>query len=835
MLNEADTRAKLIDPKLHESGWQEEMILRERSTTPGKIVDEEGNRRAGKKPDYILLYSPSFPIAVIEAKDESHSALDGMQQAKSYAQDLDVLFAYSTNGHEIEEFDFSTNTQRTVEKFPSPKELWERYANYRLKDVKVAPAMNPLEIPLVFERGKEPRYYQEVAIKRIIEEILKGKKRVLLTMATGTGKTHVAFWTVWKLYKSGLVRRVLYIADRLVLRDQAYNWFGPFGDARAIIGEGNIPKNRDIYFSTYQSLYSEVDSKRVFQLYDSDFFDVVIIDECHRSGFGTWHDILKHFSKAIHLGMTATPKRDDNINTYAYFGNPAYSYSLGKGIDDGFLAPYKIHKVFTNIDKEGGISLKDIETEGVKVYVPEEAETKDFYTTGEFEREILLPDRTVKICEHLAKLLRIFEPMQKTMVFCVTNEHAALVAKELQNSFSDLGYSDYAVRIVSEEPDAREILERFVDSDKITPVVATTVDLLTTGVDAPCVHNIVFLRPISSKVLFKQIVGRGSRIDPNTDKYYFRIIDYLNTTRLFDDWDYPEDLDGEAFPAGPFDWFLKGKVIDKETGDPVSNASVVVFLGPNQTAHTRTDEKGFFSFSGMPHNKVKVRITATGYVRKEFEAKPTKVVETSLLTELKKQVVAKEKIRVEGINVYIAEETYVEIVEGKTLSKAKYVEYSKEEIKKRVVGLGDLQRIWVNPKERARFLEELKARSVNPEVIARLIERPDADTFDLLAHIAFNAPIITRDERAKALVNLKSGFLESFGPEAKEVLLILLEKYRVAGVGEITPEVFGVPPFDKKGYVLGVAKIFGGLDKLKKVINEIQKGLYGRETHKVHR
>lgn len=826
MLNEADTRVKLIDPKLHTCGWKEEQILREKPITAGRIVDEDGKRGIGKKADYVLLFSPSFKLAVVEAKDEAHSALDGVQQAKSYAKDLAVLFAYSTNGHQIEEFDLFSNKQQTRASFPSPEDLWKRYFEYRLKGVKI-PSKNPFEIPLPVERGKEPRYYQEVAVRNVVEAVLKGNKRVLLTMATGTGKTHVAFWTVWKLYNSGLIRRVLYIADRIVLRDQAYNWFGHFGDARAVIGEGNVPKNRDVFFSTYQSLYSEVGTKRVFQLYDPDFFDIIIIDECHRSGFGTWHDILKHFTKAIHLGMTATPKRDDNIDTYAYFGNPVYSYSLGKGIEDGFLAPYKIHKVRTNIDKQGGLSIKDVETEGVKVYIPDETMAKDWYTSGEFERQLLLPDRTVKMCEHLAKLLRIFEPMQKTMVFCVTNDHAALVTKELQNRFADLGYSDYAVRIVSEESEAREILERFVDSDKKTPVVASTVDLLTTGVDAPCVHNIVFFRTINSKVLFKQIIGRGSRIDPNTDKYYFRIIDYLNTTRLLDPWDYPEDEgDGTVSPKGPFNWFLKGKVIDKETEEPIANASIVVSIAPNQTAHMRTDENGFFNFSDLPHSKIGVKIIATGYVKKEFDAKPTEVMETSLLTELKKEFPAKEKIIVEGLPIYIEEETYVEIEEGKRLARAKYIEYSKDEVKKRAISLADLQRIWLNTKERQSFLEELKKRSISPEVLAKLIERPDADTFDVLARIAFDAPIVTRDERARALVNFKSSFLESFGPEAKEVLLMLLEKYKAAGVGEITSKVFEVPPFDKKGYILGIAKVFGGLDKLKKAISEVQKGLY---------
>jgi len=828
MMNEADTRAKLIDPVLHKSGWSEERIARDIPITPGRIIDDEGSRRKGKKPDYILHYSSSLPIAVVEAKEEGKSALAGMQQAKDYARDLDVLFVYSTNGHGIEEFDFITNKQRTVPRYPTPDELWERYAGYRLKHIKGKPGKNPLTIDYHHTpRGKKPWYYQGVAIKNVIENVLQGKRRILITMATGSGKTYVSFQTVWKLYQSGMIRRVLYIADRIRLRDQAYNEFGPFGDARAIIGEQETPKTRDIYFTTYQSLYSGEEGKRIYEQYDRNFFDMIIIDECHRSGFGTWHDILKHFSNAVHFGMTATPKRDDNIDTYAYFGTPAYSYSMGRGIDDGFLPPYRIHKVFTNIDREGGLSLTDIETEGAKVYTPENVTIKEYYTTGEFEKEITLPDRTRKICEHLSKLLRILEPLQKTMIFCVSNEHAALVARELQNHFSDLGYSDYAVRIVSEESEVRTVLERFADSDKTTPVIATTVDLLTTGVDVPSVHNIVILRPIASRVLFKQIVGRGSRVDPNTDKYYFRIIDYMNATRLFDEWDYPEEIETGIGREGPRDWFLTGKVVDMETGQSIAGARVVVYLGKNEQTQTRTGEDGKFSFSNVPRGSVKTRVNANGYIRRDLEVETSEDTKSPVVIELKRQLPEKEIVKVEGLNVYISEETYVEVKEGTLLTKAKYIRYSHDEVRKQVVTLDDLRRVWINSDERKKFLEELKEKSVNPEVIARMLERPDADTFDVLAHIAFGAPIITRDERARALENLKSGFLESFGETANEVLLELLEKYRIAGVEEISrPEVFSVPPFDRRGYIMGVAKLFGGMDRLKDAIDDVQKGLY---------
>jgi len=422
MLSEADTRAKLIDPKLRKSGWTEDKIRREVFLTPGKLLNEEGKREKGKKADYVLYYSPGFPIAVVEAKEESNSALDGIGQAKTYARMLGVYFAFSTNGHEIEEFDFTTNQQRTINEFPTPEELYRRYLQFKFKsyDVKI----DPLNFPYYTIGGKTPRYYQEAAIKSVIEAILNGRKRILLTMATGTGKTFVAFQIVWKLVKSGYFERVLYIADRNFLRTQAYNEFAPFEDARAIIESDNIPKNRQIYFSTYQALYSGDEENKVYKQYPPDFFDLVIIDECHRSGYGTWKEILDYFGSAVHLGMTATPKRSDNIDTYAYFGEPVYSYSMGHGIEDGFLAPFQIFRIFTNIDKEG-FHLTEAIHQGAQVYIPEETDLKDIYTLEDFEREIILPDRTKRICEHLASLLDKFGPMQKTIVFCVNMEHAA--------------------------------------------------------------------------------------------------------------------------------------------------------------------------------------------------------------------------------------------------------------------------------------------------------------------------------------------------------------------------------------------------------------------------
>nr|MDO8080349.1 DEAD/DEAH box helicase family protein [Candidatus Freyarchaeota archaeon] len=828
MLSEADTRSKLIDPKLLEAGWKEDKITRERNITPGRLIDENGNRLKGKKPDYILLYDSSLPIAVVEAKEEGKSALSGMQQAKEYSEILGVLFAYSTNGHQIEEFDYTTNTQKTIENFPTPEELFERYLKYSFKDQITEVETDPLTYPYYhLPGGKYPWYFQEAAIKSVIEVLLKGQKRILLTMATGTGKTYAAFQITWKLLKSGYLHRVLYLADRNFLRDQSYNEFAPFEDARAIIEEGKAPKTRDMYFSIYQAMYSGEEGKRLYQQYPPDFFDLIIIDECHRSGYGTWKEILDYFGNAIHLGMTATPKRSDNIDTYAYFGEPVYSYSMGQGIEDGFLAPFQIYRSFTNVDKEG-LHIRDALYQGAQVFVPEEIDLKDIYTLEDFEREIILPDRTEKICEHLANLLKNFGPLQKSIIFCVNMEHAAQVAKELQNKFAYLGYSDYAVRIVSEEPYAKGTYELFRDSEKTTPVVATTVDLLTTGVDVPSVRNVVFIKPLSSKVYFKQHIGRGCRIDPITNKYFFRIIDYVNATRLLDNWDYPSGAEPSKIVEGPFDLLLRGLLIDHENQSPISDAHVVAQMAPNMQRAARTDKNGNFVLRQLPHSPITIHVTKGGFRSRQLTITPSEGIQP-IVIELKPGETAPKKIILKDLEVHIAEETKIILTaNGKTLTDAEYIQYSKEGVISRVTTLNDLRKIWINSETRDKFLEELRNNSIYPELLASIIKIPDADKFDVIAHIVFGSPILTRDERANAFLNKKATFLNAMGDNAQEVILSLLDKYRIGGIEQISkPEIFRVPPFDKMGFLRGVAEIFGGFDELKETLDEVQSGLYG--------
>ncbi|MHA1609506.1 MAG: EcoAI/FtnUII family type I restriction enzme subunit R [Candidatus Njordarchaeales archaeon] len=829
MLNEAETRAKLIDPKLRASGWKEKMIEREKVITRGMIINDNGDRLPVRKPDYILYYPDraGIPIAVIEAKAEDKSHLAGMQQAKEYMERLGVPFAYSTNGHKIEEYDDFRKQQVTLENFPSPTELWRRYVEGKgLKEV-IKEEKNPLLYPYYPFPDKPIRYYQEIAVKNAIEAILKGKKRVLLTMATGCGKTYVAFQIVWKLYKTRKIRRVLYLVDRIFLRRQAHDMFFPFGNAREeLVGGKNIPKHKDIYFATYQTLYSQKDDKRVYELFEPDFFDMIIIDECHRSGWRRWHDILRYFSNAIHLGLTATPKRDDNIDTYEYFGKPVYDYPMRRGIEDGYLAPCEIIRVFTNIDKAGALNISEVKSYGAKIEVPEGVELKEYYTVEEFEREITLPDRTKKICEHLARVLESTGPKEKTAIFCVSQSHAAEVAKELNNYFGPIfGVSNYAVRVVADEPYAHEILKEFKDSEKDFPVVVTTVDLLSTGVDIPPVRNIVFLKHIDSKVVFHQIIGRGSRIDENAGKFTFRIIDYTNATRLFDEWDLP----GARKYEGPADWYLACKIIDAETGRGIPNASVVAILAPSKPVTLNTDEKGSILLKDVPRGSVKIDIRAGGYKRREttvptFPA-PDQFVVIGLEREVRKK---KELIKAENIEVYIVEEGIIKAnVFGNELLEAEYIEYCKNGLIKRITTLDQLKAIWKDKNKRTRFKEELKKAGINLNVLSKILKKSNVDEFDLIAHILFNAPILTRDERARALLDLKREIIEKYGAKAREIIFELIDRYRIAGIDEISdPGIFRTPPFDKMGALKGIIKIFGGLEPLKEAIQEIERGLY---------
>ncbi len=549
--NEADTCRKYVVPKLQAAGWDTEphSIAEQRTFTDGRIVPhgQTARRRKGKRADYLLRYRRDLPIAVVEAKASYKKPGDGMQQAKDYANVLGLKFAYATNGHGILEFDFATGREREVAGFPAPDALWGRLRKAeKVTDDAVA---TRLLTPANLTTGKEPRYYQRIAIQRAVQAILQGQDRVLLTMATGTGKTLVAFQICWLLWSTRWNRtgehrkpRILYLADRNFLVDDPKDkTFAPFGDARHKI-EGEAVKSREMYFATYQAIAKDSRRPGLYKDYPADFFDLVIVDECHRGSArdeSNWRDILEHFKPAAQLGMTATPLRQDNRDTYRYFGNPIYQYSLRQGIEDGFLAPYRVHRIVTEWDAAGWRPTKD-ELDRYGRSIPDQE-----YHTKDFERLVAMKARTAAIATHLTAFLKKTDRFGKTIVFCVDQEHADEMRRALNDANEDLvrEHPDYVCRVTADEQDVgRGHMERFQDVDRKSPVILTTSQLLTTGLDAPTCKNVVLVRVVGSMTEFKQIIGRGTRVRDDYGKFWFNILDYTGTaTRNFAD----PDFDGE--------------------------------------------------------------------------------------------------------------------------------------------------------------------------------------------------------------------------------------------------------------------------------------------------
>jgi len=486
----------------------------------------------------LLRYTRDFALAVVEAKSEDHAAADGMQQAKEYAEILGLQFAYAANGHTLLEFDACTGLERELLRFPTPDELLKRWQ--QAQDITDEAVTERLLTPFQIIAGKTPRYYQEIAINRTVQAVLQGRNRVLLTMATGTGKTFVAFQIAWKLWASrwnrdGAYRRpkILYLADRNILVDDPKDkMFAPFGDARHKIEGGEVVKSREMYFAIYQAIAEDERRPGLYRDYAPDFFDLVIVDECHRGSAAdesNWRQILEYFYPACQLGMTATPLRDDNRDTYAYFGDPIVTYSLKQGIDDGFLAPYRVHRVVTTYDALGWRPTK-----GQRDRYLREVPDRE-YQTADFERVVALRARTEAVARHLTDFLNRTSRFAKTIVFCVDQEHASEMRQALNNLNADLvrQHPDYVVRVTSDEgPLGRSHLSRFQDPEEPTPVIVTTSKLLTTGVDVPTCANVVLLRVVNAMTEFKQIIGRGTRVNADYGKYFFNILDYTGSATV---------------------------------------------------------------------------------------------------------------------------------------------------------------------------------------------------------------------------------------------------------------------------------------------------------------
>ncbi len=787
MSNEADTCRKLVLPKLVETGWDNEphRINEQVSFTDGRIVlaGNKVKRRPQKRADYLLRYTRDYLIAVVEAKPNYLSAGDGLQQAKEYAEILGLKFAYATNGIEIIEFDYLTGQERLLQQFPTPSELWQRLQEQNITET----ASQQLLTPYYHHSGKSPRYYQEIAINRVVQSVVQGKKRVLLTMATGTGKTVVAFQICWKLWSArwnttGEHRRpkILYLADRNILVDDPKDKiFAPFGDARWKIENGEANKSREMYFAIYPSLAKDERRPGLYKEYKPDFFDFIIVDECHRGSArdsSNWREILEYFSPAFQLGMTATPLREDNRDTYLYFGNPVYQYSLRQGIDDGFLAPYRVHRAITDYDAAGWRPSKG-ELDRYGREIPD-----DEYQTKDFERVVALKARTEAIARHLTDFMVKNDRFAKTIVFCVDQDHADEMRRALTNLNQDLSsrYADYVCRVTSNEGDiGRGHLGRFQELETETPAILTTSQMLTTGVDAPTCKNVVLARVVGSMSEFKQIIGRGTRVRDDYGKLWFNILDYTGSaTRLFAD----KDFDGD--PA-----FVSEEKIDA-TGATYES--------------TVTEETPVVEDGGIQDD-----YGPTGVVIDDGTPEPRKYF-------------------VDGGQVAIAAHLVYELdPDGKQLRVVKYSEYAADKVRTLFPGAIRMREQWANPRERTEVIRQLEERGINFNELADSVGQPEADPFDLLCHIAFNAPLRTRRERAERLKHDRKDFFDHFSPEARAILEELLEKYSQHGTAQfVVPDILKVPPISERGNVIEIAGYFGGAKKLREAVNELQTLLY---------
>ncbi|MFO0847290.1 MAG: DEAD/DEAH box helicase family protein [Gemmataceae bacterium] len=786
-MNEAETCRTLVRPRLEAAGWPavgDAAHFKEQLTiTPGRVVVAGGaaKRQAKQVPDFLLYFNRDLPLAVVEAKHDGKPAGHGMGQAKEYAATLGLQFAYATNGRGIVEFDAHTQREVEVSAFPSPAELFQRWQTARALTTAQTDA---LLVPDYYRPDRLPRYYQRIAIDAAVAAIVGGRRRCLLTLATGTGKTAVAFQICWKLWSAGWTAaglprkpRILFLADRNKLVDDPMaKDFAPFGDARAKLA-GTAVRGREMHFALYQALADRDGQPGLYRQYPPDYFDLIVIDECHRGSAndeGRWRDILLYFAPAAQLGMTATPLRQDNRDSYAYFGNPLYTYSLKQGIADGFLAPYRVHRVKTTFDAAGWRPNAG-ETDKLGRAIPDQT-----YETKDFERVIALEARTKAIARHLHDHLQRTDPYAKTIVFCVDQEHADDMRRALHNLNPKLAKeaaaegTEYAARVVSDEGD-RGIgyLEQFQDPEQRFPVILTTSQLLTTGVDAPTCRAVVLVRAVGSMTEFKQIIGRGTRLREDHGKLFFTILDYAGSaTQRFAD----PGFDGEPEQATQEEIDAAGQVTatDAPTADPGDDAPDGATIAGGDPAG---DPRKLYAHGGPG-----------------------------------------------GIDTEV---TYDLAADGTKLRTVSLTKYAAETVKTLYAGPADLRAVWQSFDRRSDVLKELEGRGLDLTALAAQTGHPDADPFDVLCHVAYNEPPLTRRQRADKVKAKLPDLFARFGPDAREVLTVVLDKYADHGPGQFElPGVFAVPPLSARGGLADIAAPFGGPAELVAAVDKLQEYLY---------
>lgn len=766
-MSEEDIKLQYITPAIT-SKWNRAKITMETRITDGKI-NLKGNfvfREKPKRADYILYLSANNPIAIVEAKDNTHSVSHGLQQAIAYARMLDLPFAYSSNGDGFAEHDFLTGQEREfgLDEFPTEQELIERYK----KESGITPQQEvAIEQPYYSSQNTyPPRYYQRIAINRTVDAIARGQQRLLLVMATGTGKTYTAFQIVYRMLQSGLKRKILYLADRNILVDQSIQQ--DFAPLEKVIHKINVAKDEkstitshEVYFSLYQQLVGDDDKEHFSELFLPDFFDLIIVDECHRGSAkeeSRWRRILEYFKSATQIGMTATPKETKYISNLSYFGEPIYTYSLKEGIEDGFLAPFKVINIMTDIGEGWRPRKGQRDVNGIEI--PDR-----IYTNSDYDYNIIIEDRIQQVAEEITKYLKSTDRMAKTIVFCATEDAALRMRNALANLNQDMMKQnpDYVVRITGGDDYGKSKLKYFISVSEPYPVIATTSKLLSTGADCKMTKLIVLDEMIGSMTEFKQIIGRGTRLREKESKTHFVVMDFRNVTRLFadPDWDGPIEMDENYHPKDPNSY---GKA------DPVQPGVIKEPLASYGTQKPIVDRNG-----------------------------------------CKVQIIHK------TVSVYDTN--------GKLLRQESIVDYTKENIQGEYASLDNFIRQWSTHEKKEEIRDLLYDRGIDLELLKADQNMSDVDDFDFICHVAFDKKPLTRKERANNVK--KRDFFSKYSGVAREVLETLLDKYMNTGIYEIEKtEILKLDPFFKLGKPAKIAGYFGGKQGYLKAVKELEKAIY---------
>ena len=769
IMTEEEVKLNFITPAIEEAGWVKKQIAMERPITAGKIV-VRGNvakRLKVLKPDYVLYYKENMPLAVVEAKDNSHRVGDGMQQALEYAEKLDVRFVFTSNGDNFLFHDRKLGTEETIEldEFPSPEVLFNKQYG---TDIEIYPKLEKvINEPYYFGEGSySPRYYQRIAINKTVEAIAKGQDRVLLVMATGTGKTFMAFQIIWRLWKSGLKKKILYLADRNILVDQTIiGDFRPFKNSMYKVEHKKMDTSYEIYLSLYQQL-SENETEDSLALlkesFNPDFFDLIIVDECHRGSArddSNWRKILDYFNKATKIGMTATPKETNEVSNIDYFGEPIYTYSLKDGIEDGYLAPYRVIRYAIDTDVYGYRPSKGKTDKDGDLVEDREYGVKDY------DKNLVIDERTLLVAEKITEYLKSTDRLAKTIVFCVDIDHAERMRQALVNLNSDLCANNhrYVMRITGDNDEGKKQLDNFIDNNSVYPTIVTTSKLMTTGVNCQTCKNIVLDNIFGENGMteFKQIIGRGTRIAEDYGKMYFTILDFRNATRLFADpkFNGPDIQDIDYDPEYHKDKKHVAVVMDEPAID-----------------------------SEDPDNQVKKKV----YINN---------VQVQLLSE-----------RVQYYDN-----------EGKLVTES-LKDFTKKNILRDYASLDDFLQFWTSDEKRAAIIQELEEKGIFIEELRKMYPA-DVDDFDLICDIAYGIKPLTKSERAKN--NKVNEVLNHYSSECKEVLNILLNKYANDEIDDITDQkILKLPDFNEFGSPVKIARMFGGLNGYLQAVQSVQHALY---------